>query len=169
MKPIFFIGFMGVGKTTIGKHLGELLNLPVIDMDSYIENKEKKSIKEIFNQQGEQHFRDLENKVLLELANKQAVITTGGGVIEREENREILRQQEFVFHLTCPFASLWSRLEGDENRPLVQNNSKERLSSLFNLRFPLYENGSSITIHTDNKTIEEVIEEILPYLDGQAE
>jgi shikimate kinase len=169
MKPIFFIGFMGVGKTTIGKHLGELLNLPVIDMDSYIENKEKKSIKEIFNQQGEQHFRDLENKVLLELANKQAIITTGGGVIEREENREILRQQDLVFHLTCPFASLWSRLEDDENRPLVQNNSKERLSGLFNLRFPLYESGSSITIHTDNKTIEEVIEEILSHLDGQTE
>ncbi|WP_299738356.1 shikimate kinase [Rossellomorea sp. y25] len=169
MRPIFFIGFMGVGKTTIGKRLGEELDLPVIDMDSYIENKEKKPIKEIFNQHGEKYFRDLESEVLLELANEQAIITTGGGVVEREENREILRKQDFVFHLTCPFASLWSRLEGDENRPLVQTNSKERLSSLFNRRLPLYDSGSSITIHTDNKTVEEVIQDILPHLGDEAE
>lgn len=169
MRTIFFIGFMGVGKTTIGKRLGEVLNLPVIDMDSYIENKEKKPIKEIFNQNGEEYFRDLESEVLLELANVQAVITTGGGVVEREENREILRQQDLVFHLTCPFDALWSRLKGDENRPLVQNNSRERLLSIFNRRLPLYDNGSSITIHTDDKTVEEVIQEILPHLQAEAE
>ncbi|WP_044340021.1 shikimate kinase [Rossellomorea aquimaris] len=169
MRPIFFIGFMGVGKTTIGKRLGEVLGLPVIDMDSYIENKEKKPIKEIFNQHGEEYFRDLESDVLLELANEQAIITTGGGVVEREKNREILRQQELVFHLSCPFDALWSRLKGDENRPLVQNNSRERLSSLFNRRLPLYDSGSSKTIHTGNKTVEEVIQEILPHLGLEAE
>ncbi|MGM0853060.1 MAG: shikimate kinase [Bacillota bacterium] len=168
MKPIVLIGFMGVGKTTIGKRLGEVLNLPVIDMDSYIEDREKRSIKEIFDQQGEQYFRDLENKVLLKLANKQAIITTGGGVIEREENREILRHQDFVFHLTCPFDVLWSRLEGDGERPLVQQNSKDTLLNLFQRRLPLYESGSSITIHTENKTVEEIMEAILPHLENEA-
>ncbi|MCA0147635.1 shikimate kinase [Rossellomorea vietnamensis] len=164
MKPIFFIGFMGVGKTTIGKRLGDVLNLPVIDMDQYIERIEKKAIKDIFLQHGESYFRDLETKVLNELKSEEVIITTGGGVVERKENREFLRQNESVFHLTCSFDSLWERLEGDEDRPLVQNNSKGKLLDLFERRLPLYKDGSSVTIHTDHKSVDEVVQAILPYI-----
>ncbi|QHE62148.1 AAA family ATPase [Rossellomorea vietnamensis] len=164
MKPIFFIGFMGVGKTTIGKRLGDVLNLPVIDMDQYIERIEKKAIKDIFLQHGEPYFRDLETKVLFELKSEEVIITTGGGVVERKENREFLRQNDSVFHLTCSFDSLWERLEGDEDRPLVQNNSKGKLMDLFERRLPLYEDGSSVTIHTDHQSVDEVVQRILPYI-----
>ncbi|UTE76312.1 shikimate kinase [Rossellomorea sp. KS-H15a] len=164
MKPIFFIGFMGVGKTTIGKRLGDVLNLPVIDMDQYIERIEKKAIKDIFLQHGESYFRDLETKVLNELKSEEVIITTGGGVVERKENREFLRQNESVFHLTCSFDSLWERLEGDEDRPLVQNNSKGKLLDLFERRLPLYKDGSSVIIHTDHKSVDEVVQAILPYI-----
>ncbi|MEI2666589.1 shikimate kinase [Rossellomorea sp. LJF3] len=166
MKPIFFIGFMGVGKTTIGKRLGDVLNLPVIDMDHYIESIEKSAIKDIFLQHGESYFRDLETKVLFELESEEAIITTGGGVVERKANRDFLRQNDSVFHLTCSFDVLWERLEGDENRPLVQNNSKDKLSDLFEHRFPLYEEGSSVTIHTDHKSVDEVVQTILPYIES---
>ncbi|MCA1058144.1 shikimate kinase [Rossellomorea aquimaris] len=165
MKPIFFIGFMGVGKTTIGKRLGEVLNLPVIDMDQYIEDKEGKSIKDIFHQHGERYFRDLETKVLQELGKEKAIITTGGGVVESKENREFLRRNDSVFHLTCPFDVLWGRLEGDQDRPLVQKNSKDSLMELFDRRLPLYENGCSVTIQTENKSVDEVVSTILPYLE----
>ncbi len=168
MKSMFFIGFMGVGKTTIGIRLGEILNIPVVDMDSYIEKKEGNSIKEIFNQYGEPYFRGLETQALEELATKQAIITTGGGVIEREENRKILRELGLVFHLTCPFDVVWSRLEGDQDRPLVQKNSRDRLLSLYNRRLPLYKSGHSITIQTENKTVDEVIEAILPHIEGES-
>jgi shikimate kinase len=166
MKPIFFIGFMGVGKTTIGKRLGEVLNLPVIDLDHYIENKEKKTIRDIFHQHGETYFRDLESKVLLELESEKAIVTTGGGVVERKANRDFLRQNDSVFHLTCSFDALWERLEGDEDRPLVQHNSRDSLMCLFERRLPLYESGSSVTIHTENKSVEEVVQSLLPYLEG---
>ncbi|CAN7325932.1 shikimate kinase [Rossellomorea sp. LjRoot5] len=166
MKPIFFIGFMGVGKTTIGKRLGDVLNLPVIDMDQYIERIEQKAIKDIFHQHGEAYFRDLETKVLFELQSEEAIITTGGGVVERKANRDILRQNGSVFHLTCSFDALWDRLEGDEDRPLVQNNSKDKLLALFERRFPLYEKGSSVTIQTDYKSVDEVVQAILPYIES---
>ncbi|MGG3913449.1 shikimate kinase [Bacillus sp. es.034] len=165
MKPIFFIGFMGVGKTTIGKRLGDVLNLPVIDMDQYIERIENNAIKDLFLQHGESYFRDLETKVLFELQSEEAIITTGGGVVERKANRDFLKQNDSVFHLTCTFDALWKRLEGDENRPLVQNNSKDKLLGLFERRFPLYEDGSSVTIHTDDQSVEEVVQSILPYIE----
>ncbi|TMU85468.1 shikimate kinase [Bacillus sp. BHET2] len=165
MKSMFFIGFMGVGKTTIGIRLGEILNIPVVDMDSYIEKKEGKTIKEIFNQYGEAYFRDLETQALEELAAKHSIITTGGGVIEREKNRKILGEKGLVFHLTCPFDVVWSRLEGDQDRPLVKENSRDRLLSLYNRRFPLYKSGHSITIQTENKTVDEVIQALLPHIE----
>ncbi|UXH44478.1 shikimate kinase [Rossellomorea vietnamensis] len=164
MKPIFFIGFMGVGKTTIGKRLGGVLDLPVIDMDQYIERIEKKAIKDIFLQHGESYFRDLETKVLFELQSEEAIITTGGGVVEKKANRDFLKQNDSVFHLTCTFDALWERLEGDENRPLVLNNSKDKLLGLFERRFPLYEEGSSVTIHTDHKSVDNVVQAIVPYI-----
>ncbi len=120
MKSIFFIGFMGVGKTTIGKRVGEIVELPVIDMDSYIERKEKKSIKEIFELQGEEYFRLLETTALNKLMNVEGIITTGGGIIEKEENRKTLAGNEFVFYLSCSFDHLWERLQGDSTRPLVR-------------------------------------------------
>lgn len=166
MKPIFFIGFMGVGKTTIGKRLGEIVNLPVIDMDRYIENNEKKSIKEIFDVHGEKYFRDVESEALKELLTQKAIITTGGGVVEKEANRECLREDGLVLHLTCPFDALWERLENDGGRPLVQNNSKEGLRVLFERRLPLYESAGTVKIDTENKTVDEVIEAILPHLEG---
>ncbi|WP_064091559.1 shikimate kinase [Rossellomorea aquimaris] len=161
MKPIFFIGFMGVGKTTIGKRLSEVIQLPVIDMDQYIEEKEKQSIKEIFDQKGEAYFRDLETKALNELLVEEGIITTGGGVIEREENRKLLAGNPLVVHLTCPFDVLWGRLHGDENRPLVKKNSQENLRALYNRRIPFYTESSMIEIDTKDKTVETIVEEIL--------
>ena len=157
---------MGVGKTTIGKRLSEVIHLPVIDMDQYIEKKEKQSIKEIFDHKGEAHFRELETKALKELTKVEGIITTGGGVIEREENRKLLAGNPLVVYLTCPFDALWSRLQGDENRPLVKKNSQEHLRELYDRRIPFYQESSSIEIDTSDKTVESIVEEILLRLKG---
>jgi shikimate kinase len=158
--PIFLIGFMGVGKTTVGKGLGELQQLPVIDMDHYIEEKEGRKIKDIFIEKGEGHFRSLETAALKDLMKAEAVITTGGGIIERIENREMLATVETVFHLFCSFEVLWERLEGDSERPLVQKNSMDGLLELYNRRLRLYRNVSNIEIDTTYKTIDETLSEL---------
>jgi shikimate kinase len=158
--PIFLTGFMGVGKTTVGKRLGELQQLPVIDMDHYIEEKDGRRIKDIFREKGEGHFRSLETAALKELLKMEAVITTGGGIVERKENREILATVETVFHLYCSFEVLWERLEGDSERPLVQKNSMDGLLELYNRRLPLYRNVSNIEIDTTYKTIDETLSKL---------
>ncbi|MEL3974073.1 shikimate kinase [Rossellomorea oryzaecorticis] len=158
--PIFLTGFMGVGKTTVGKRLGELQQLPVIDMDHYIEEKEGMKIKDIFSEKGEWHFRSIETAALKDLMKVEAVITTGGGIIERLENREMLAAVQTVFHLFCSFEVLWERLEGDSERPLVQKNSMDGLLELYNRRLPLYRNVSKIEIDTTYKTIDETISEL---------
>jgi shikimate kinase len=158
--PIFLTGFMGVGKTTVGKRLGELQQLPVIDMDHYIEEKEGRKIKDIFSEKGEGHFRPIETEALKDLMKVEAVITTGGGIIERIENREMLATVETVFHLFCSFEVLWERLEGDSERPLVQKNSMDGLLELYSRRLPLYRNVSNIEIDTTYKTIDETLSEL---------
>ncbi|NQD66737.1 shikimate kinase [Bacillus haikouensis] len=157
---IFLIGFMGAGKTTVGKRLGEIQKLQVIDIDEYIEEKTGSLIKDMFKEYGENHFRTLESAALKELMEKEAVITTGGGIVERKENIELLAQERNVFHLFCSFDVLWGRLEGDSNRPLVQKNSVDGLSKLYGRRLPLYRSVSTMEIDTTNKSIDEIISEL---------
>ncbi|MBH9967423.1 shikimate kinase [Bacillus enclensis] len=164
--PIFLIGFMGVGKTTVGKEIGLLQNLPVIDMDHFIEEKEGRPIKEIFREDGESFFRTIETQALMELKKKEAVITTGGGIIERKENRDILSESGKVFHLYCSFEELWERLEGDCERPLVLKNSRDQLRNLYDRRLPLYRNASSSEIDTTGKSIEETLNELKRHIES---
>ena len=98
---IILVGMMGAGKTTIGKELLNVLkDYTLIDMDSEIENREKMKISEIFEKYGEKHFRELETNLLKELSkNQNQIISTGGGVFEKEENRNILKETGTVFYL----------------------------------------------------------------------
>jgi shikimate kinase len=157
---IFLIGFMGAGKTTVGKRLGEIKKLEVIDMDEYIEEKTGSSIKDVFKERGEAYFRNLESEALKDLMKKEAVITTGGGVVEKRENRELLAQERSVYHLFCSFDAIWERLKEDGDRPLVQTNSKEDLSELYKRRLSLYRSVSTGEIDTTRKSIDEIITDL---------
>jgi shikimate kinase len=157
---IFLIGFMGAGKTTVGKRLGEIQKLEVIDMDEYIEERTGSSIKDVFKEHGEDYFRNLESEALKELMEKEAVITTGGGVVEKKENRELLARERTVFHLFCSFEAIWERLMEDGSRPLVQNNSKDGLFELYKRRLSLYRSVSTIEIDTTHKSIDEIITDL---------
>jgi shikimate kinase len=162
MEPIFLIGFMGAGKTTVGIALSEKVNLPVIDADKYLEEKQGKKINEIFEESGEEFFRSLETEVLKELSGKEnTIITTGGGVVGKRENRELLKESGTVIYLSCLFESLWERLKQDQTRPLVSQNNKKQLHELFQERASLYESCSDIIINTEKKKVEQVIKDIL--------
>ena len=99
-RPVFFVGFMGAGKTSVARRLARTCGVASVDMDTYLERREGKRVKEIFAQAGEDGFRAIETDVLRELAGKEPLLVScGGGVVKRDENRAILRDAGFVVYL----------------------------------------------------------------------
>ncbi|MTH52397.1 AAA family ATPase [Bacillus mangrovi] len=163
MKNIILTGFMGAGKTTAGAALGGKLQLPVYDTDHLIENEHGLTIREIFQSHGEQLFREMETQLLGRLPSEPAVITTGGGIVMRAENRELLKRAGTVFFLSCPFDEIYERLKEDSTRPLLYEKTKEEIRQLYESRIPFYRDGS-IEIDTSGKTPEEVADCIISSL-----
>ncbi|MBB5354462.1 shikimate kinase [Anoxybacillus mongoliensis] len=163
MKAIYLTGFMGAGKTTIGKRLGEVLQLPVIDTDAYIEQQVGKTIATIFAEEGEEAFRAYEREVLKKLPTEHIVITTGGGIVIQEENRQFMRKHGIVIYLHCELHELFRRLMGDTTRPLLMENKKSQMKQLFEQRLPWY-HEAHITIDTTNRTVNDIVETIVSLL-----
>jgi len=166
MNNVILIGFMGSGKSSVGKLLADKLQCKFIDMDDEIEIGEKKSINEIFDEYGEDHFREIETSYLEKLLTKKnKVIATGGGVILKEENISILQRIGTVIFLHTKYEALLKNLEGDTNRPLLQkDNAEQVIKNLLNKREPIYFNAASMIIQTGEKTIEEITNEIIGLL-----
>ena len=143
---IILIGLMGCGKTTVGRWLSQETGAPFLDMDALIEEQIGKSIPEIFAENGEAHFRSLETAFLHYLEQETAsppegyIISTGGGVVMREENREILRRLGFCVWLNVGVDALIQRTARGQGRPLLNtDNPREVLEKLMALRRPMYE------------------------------
>ncbi|GAE31844.1 shikimate kinase I [Halalkalibacter hemicellulosilyticusJCM 9152] len=158
-KLIYLTGFMGSGKTTVGSKLGERWSMEVIDTDQWIEHKERKSIAEIFAGESEAYFRDLETEALKTIKEDSLIITTGGGIVEREENRKLMKLQGKIVYLYCGIEEIIRRLEGDTSRPLIQHQDEEKITALYRSRMALYEEADVI-IDTTRKSVEEIVEEI---------
>lgn len=152
---------MGAGKTTIGQLLGQITGLPVIDTDITIVEQEKRTINTIFNQHGEEYFRNVESRVLRQVVNENAVITTGGGIILRAENRQLLKETGSTFFLECEPNVVVERLAEDDTRPLLKNKSLAEITQMYHNRLPLYKECATCTIDTSTLTMEEVTELIL--------
>lgn len=160
---ICLIGFMGCGKTTIGQALSTKLDYDWIDLDAYIEKKTQKDIPALFKEYGEAYFRKIEQECLQEVVQKgKCVISTGGGVITSPENVEVL-QKTCTIYLAYPFEVLYERIAGDCNRPLVT--SKDALETRFLNRLDLYEKASGIKMECRNKSINQITQEIITYLE----
>lgn len=149
---------MGAGKSTVGPVLSDELNVEMIDLDEYIEQKYSMSISSIFELYGENRFRDYETNVLKNSTHYQ-VIATGGGVVERKENVQVMNQG-LIIYLEATFSEIDRRLTNDQNRPLW-NQSKKEQKKLYNNRIRKYEKIADITINTTNRQIDEIVEEIL--------
>lgn len=132
---IVLIGFMGSGKTTVGKLLANALKMDFIDMDSYIENKEKCTIKEIFKEKGEDVFRKLESKALSEILKQsdKAIVSTGGGTPCFHNNMEMIKSESLSVYLKVGSKELVRRLISDTQRPLLQNKTNKELLSFVKL------------------------------------
>ncbi|MCL6617982.1 MAG: shikimate kinase [Anoxybacillus ayderensis] len=163
MRAIYLTGFMGAGKTTIGQRLGEVLQLPVIDTDAYIEQQVGKTITEIFEEEGEEAFRTYERETLKKLPTEHVIITTGGGIVIQEENRQFMRERGIVIYLHCELHELFRRLADDTTRPLLMENKQKQIKQLFEQRLPWYREAH-MTIDTTNRTIDDIVENIVSLL-----
>lgn len=163
MKRIVLMGFMGAGKTTIGKELAAKLSWDFIDTDAEIEKEQGRKISEIFATDGEQVFRELETDLLkrLEKREDRFVLSIGGGMPVREENRELLRKIGMVVYLKTTKEELIRRLSGDTNRPLLLGGAlEEKVSALMEAREEIYLETAHREVVTDGKIISNLLKEI---------
>ena len=125
MTTVFLCGFMGSGKTTVGRKIARLTGLTFVDADHYLEQQEGKKISEIFAESGEAHFRDLETKYVRELCrNSGQVIALGGGAVLRPENVAAIKETGLLILLDTPFGRIVKNLSYSTNRPLLENGDK---------------------------------------------
>lgn len=158
MKRIYLVGFMGCGKSVIGKRLSFLLKLPFYDMDKEIVRRAGKSIPAIFEEDGEARFRELETRFLKEFKSDSCIIATGGGVAMNEENRRIMRETGLVLFLDAPFKDIWRRIHRDSNRPIVKRASREEIEELYKKRYPAYKQAAHITVRTEHRSLRHITE-----------
>ncbi|MES2660100.1 MAG: shikimate kinase [Verrucomicrobiota bacterium] len=151
-KNIVLIGFMGSGKSTVGRELHQRLGYPLVDMDHVIEQRAGKSIAAIFAEDGEEKFREMETALLEELFDPSAprrIISTGGGVIGRDGNRDLLRNLGYVVWLQAPLAVILERTSKNRDRPLLHTDDPAaRIEALLAVRKPLYAETAHLKVDT---------------------
>lgn len=163
---IILVGYRGAGKSTVAKMINPNKNLTIFSMDTMIEEKAGQSINEMVAQKGWDFFRDLETAVLKEVLKfENAIIDCGGGVIEKTENRELLKQEKNVFFLETSIPIIIERLADKTDRPSLsgEHSFLEEVKSIYTRRLPLYREVSTHTINADESP-EEVAEQIIRFL-----
>ncbi len=140
MRNIVLVGFMGTGKTTIGRLLAEQTGMPLLDMDTLIEERAEKSINDIFAQDGEPHFRALEREMVQELASQSGqIISTGGGIVLNPDNIADFEKTGLVVCLLADAETVLDRVRHDDTRPLLAGDKETKILELLQSRKPLYE------------------------------
>ena len=165
---IFIVGPMGSGKSTVGKIISDELFLNFFDTDDEIESRTGASIDWIFDLEGEEGFRKRESSILEEMVKQNSIVlSTGGGIILSDSNREMLSSRGTVFYLSTPISVQIERTSKDKDRPLLKNGDPEEiLTRLQKERKGLYESVSDHVIETENKSSQEVASEIINLIKG---
>lgn len=165
---VYLCGFMGCGKSHVGRMLAKRLEMKFIDLDRYIVNAEKMTIPEIFEKYGEPHFRELEAKYIRELSNG-CVVATGGGALINDETAKYARESGVTVYINTSFEECYRRIEGDTNRPLVMKNTKEQLNELYEKRSAIYRKNSMFMVNGNahDKVITEEIAKLYLYAENK--
>lgn len=161
-RNIVLCGFMGSGKTTVGRKVARLTGLPFIDLDRYIEAQEGMTIPEIFAQHGEPYFRDLETKYVTELSTREegCVLSLGGGTVLRSENVEVIKRTGLLILLDTPFFRIIKNLSHSTNRPLLEKEDKlAETRRLYQMRKPIYDQVADCRVRSPR--LGEVVERTL--------
>jgi shikimate kinase len=157
---IVLVGFMGAGKTTVGRLLADRLDLPFVDSDQVIEQRAGRAIRQIFAEDGEPAFRDLEHATIADLlGGSDAVLALGGGAVMRADTREALKGHTVV-HLQVDLATALARCGPGADRPMLKSDTAELLAS----RLPVYEAVADVTVATGDRAPEEIAADLSDYL-----
>ena len=166
---ISLTGFMGCGKSSVGRELSRLLCCPFMDLDDVIVEREGRSIPEIFASSGETEFRRMEQEALMHIltglsrTDKKVtgILALGGGTVMTEECAKIVHEKTVCIYLRASVETLMDHLAGEvDNRPMLAGNLRTRIEELMSIRSATYEKTAHIMIDTDGKTIEEIAREI---------
>lgn len=163
---IFLIGFMGAGKSTIAGELKDKLEMNRVEMDQMIVERQGMPISEIFDEYGEDYFRNLESNALIELQkSKQTIVSCGGGIVMREANAGYMKKNGRVVLLTAKPETVYERVKDSDERPILNNNMNvEFIEGLMSKRRKHYEAVADITVATDGKNETQICEEIIAKL-----
>lgn len=165
MENIILIGFMGCGKTSVGKRLSQALGCEFLDTDELIEQEQQRNINEIFATDGEAVFREMETECIKSLRKRQGdgfVLSVGGGLPIREVNRELLKELGVVVLLQVTPEVVYKRLRNDKTRPLLQDkNPQGRILDLMSARKSYYEDAATHIVDVCDRDFEEIVDDIL--------
>ena len=163
-RPVFLVGFMGAGKTSVARKLARMAGVASVDMDTYIERCEHKRVKDIFAEVGEEGFRAIETQTLYELGMKKdpMVVSCGGGVVLRPENRKALSELGLVVYLSVTAAEAASRISDVSSRPLFGD--LQNAQRVIDERLPLYEEVADVTIDTVGRGSSSIAHEVFDIL-----
>lgn len=168
VRNVILTGFMGTGKSSVGRLLADRLGFRYRDLDALIVEEEGISINEIFARHGELRFRALETEAVRRMAQEErCVVSTGGGAVISPENRRLLREAGVVVNLTASVDEVCRRLREDTDRPLLKDDrSGERIAAMMAEREQFYADAE-LRIDTTGKSVEDVVAEIIGYLEGK--
>lgn len=160
---IFLIGFMGTGKSTIARCLQRELQFPLVEMDERIVQEQGMAITDIFEKYGEDYFRDLESRLVLNLGMQEAsVISCGGGVVIRKQNVANMKKSGKIVLLTATPETIYERVKNSSDRPILNGHMNvEYIAQLMEKRRALYEEAADIAVVTDGRTRDDICQEIL--------
>ena len=163
---IILIGFMGAGKSTVSQYLKDVFAMHVVEMDQLIAEREDMSIPDIFATYGEGYFRNLETNLLIEMqATKNTIVSCGGGAALREQNVKEMKKNGKVVLLTAAPETILNRVKDSDDRPLLNGNKNvEFIANMMEQRRQKYETAADVIIHTDNKSVLQICEEMIAKL-----
>ena len=159
-RNIILIGYMGSGKSTVGRKAAKAVEYTFLDTDVLIEKEEGMTISKLFEEKGESYFREKETETIRRLLAepKGNIIATGGGLPMKEGNAELLKELGTVIYLMAETDTLVKRLSGDTSRPLLKNGElREKIETMLAIRGPVYEATADVVLQTDNMSFYEII------------
>ena len=159
---LILIGFMGSGKSTVGKILAEKLEMKFLDTDLEIEKEQGRSVQDIFSEKGEEYFRKLENEISKKLSTENnTIISTGGGIILNKENIEYLKKDGVVFFLDVAKKTLYKRLISSKGRPLLEGDELwSKIKNVLGERLERYRSSADFIVKVGNEIPYETMEDI---------